>query len=90
MYIILMIVTERRKWIYQFENVNILIYVASLMAFNEPLFEDAATNSLIDCLALFEEHINSDNFQETANFILLLNKTDFFAQEFWKKMDVKN
>ena len=50
------------------------------MAYDEPMFEDAATNSLVDCLALFEENINSHNFEETK-FVLFFNKIDRFRKK---------
>ncbi|ETO20299.1 guanine nucleotide binding protein, partial [Reticulomyxa filosa] len=70
---------ERRKWIHFFDSVTAVLFVASLSAYNEATFEDEDLNAMEDSLQIFEEHVNSEWFQNTA-FILFLNKSDVFRQ----------
>jgi len=70
---------ERRKWIHFFDSVTAVLFVASLSSYNEATFEDEELNSMVDSLAIFDEHVNSEWFENTA-FILFLNKSDVFQQ----------
>ncbi|KAJ6230017.1 guanine nucleotide-binding protein g(o) subunit alpha [Anaeramoeba flamelloides] len=72
--------SERRKWIHQFDNVSIVIYVIALSEYNQKLFEDEEVNRLRESLLLFEKTINNDHFKKT-NCILLLNKMDLFEKK---------
>ncbi|ETO12496.1 trimeric G-protein alpha o subunit [Reticulomyxa filosa] len=71
--------SERKKWIHCFEYVQAVIFVASLAAYNEVMYEDEQCNSMIDSLDLFDEICNSQWLQNTA-MILFLNKQDEFAK----------
>jgi len=71
--------SERKKWIHCFEYVHAVIFVASLAAYNEVLFEDEECNAMHDSLNLFEEVSNSKWLEKTA-MILFLNKQDEFAR----------
>merc|ERR1712228_448516 len=79
---------ERKKWIHHFENVAAICYVASLSAFDEPLYEDMETNSLQDAIELFKETTNSDShwFKKSSLF-LILNKKDLFEQKISKNLE---
>ncbi|OQV22091.1 Guanine nucleotide-binding protein G(q) subunit alpha [Hypsibius exemplaris] len=79
--------SERRKWIHCFENVNAMIFVASLSDFDQELldktannYEDRTVNRMEESLALFNVVIQ-DRFLQTASIILLLNKTDIFQEK---------
>jgi len=71
--------SERKKWIHCFEHVTAVIFVASLAAFNEIMYEDEQCNSMVDSLELFNEICNLRWFLNTA-MILFLNKQDEFAR----------
>eukprot|EP00483_Globobulimina_turgida_P006558 UN06568 len=52
---------ERRKWIHHFENVSAIVYVISLSAYDELLYEDENVNSLRDAIELFGETMQQDS-----------------------------
>ena len=68
---------ERRKWIHCFDNVNAVVFVASLSEFDQMLFEDETKNRLDEALDLFGQIVNSKWFKNTS-VILFLNKKDLF------------
>jgi len=72
--------SERKKWIHCFEYVKAVIFVSSLSAYNEVLFEDENINAMHDSIALFGDICNSPWFAE-AHMILFLNKKDLFEEK---------
>jgi len=75
---------ERRKWIHCFENVNALVFVASLSEYDQTLFEDGETNRMEESLRVFESVCNSTWFEKTS-IVLFLNKVDLFKEKLAKK-----
>jgi len=74
--------SERRKWIGCFEDVTGLIYVVSLIAYNQVLYEDESTNRMKESMKLFKDTLTGEtgkNF-ENACVILFLNKDDLFTE----------
>ena len=71
---------ERRKWMHFFDGVTAVIFVAALSCYDELIFEDEDTNAMHEALSVFEEHVNSQVFINTA-FILFLNKNDVFMEK---------
>lgn len=76
---------ERRKWIHCFDNVNAVVFVASLSEFDQVLFEDETKNRLDEALELFAQISNSKWFQQTS-LILFLNKKDLFEKKLEEKV----
>jgi len=72
--------SERKKWIHCFENVTAVIFVASLSCYDEIMFEEEGTNSMVDSLVLFDGICNNVWFEKTA-MILFLNKKDLFLEK---------
>lgn len=72
--------SERRKWIHYFDEVEAVVFVASLSCYNEMMLEDRSSNCMVDALQLFEGTINNEHFLETQ-IILFLNKRDLFAKK---------
>jgi len=68
---------ERRKWIYCFDNVTAVIFVAAISEYDQVCFEDEHTNRIDEALKLFGEVANSEYFKDTS-IILFLNKRDKF------------
>ena len=60
-----------------FNEVDGVIYIASLSGYNLNLEEDPSENQMIECIKLFYTLTNSAFFAKTP-FILFLNKTDVF------------
>lgn len=69
--------SERRKWLKCFNEVTGLIFVASLTAYNQVLFEDESVNRLDESLMLFRKVFADDTFDD-ACVVLFLNKADLF------------
>ena len=77
---------ERRMWIHGFENIAAIIYVVSLSAFDEPLYEAEAQNSLQDAIELFGNTINGEShWVKTSSLFLIFNKRDLFEQKIINK-----
>lgn len=72
--------SERKKWLAAFENVSVLIFVASLGDFNQTLYEDDVTNRMHEAIELFEKVINNSFFLH-QRIILLLNKEDMLKEK---------
>ncbi|XP_063770521.1 guanine nucleotide-binding protein subunit alpha-15 [Pseudophryne corroboree] len=72
--------SERKKWIHCFENVNALIYLASLSEYDQQLEENRKENRMRESLALFRSVMELPWFKETP-IILFLNKTDLLAEK---------
>ncbi|CAG9538873.1 unnamed protein product [Cercopithifilaria johnstoni] len=79
--------SERKKWIHCFEDVNAVIFIAAISQYDQVLFEDENTNSMIESIRLFESICNSRWFINTA-IILFLNKKDLFAEKI-KRVSIK-
>ncbi|OBA28228.1 guanine nucleotide binding protein, alpha subunit, partial [Hanseniaspora valbyensis NRRL Y-1626] len=71
---------ERKKWIYCFSNVSILIFCVSLSDYDRPLREDSKVNALSESIELFDSIVNSKWFVNTQ-VMLFLNKIDVFLQK---------
>jgi len=71
--------SERKKWMHCFDSVTAVIFVASLSCYDEKMFEDQETNSMVDQLELFNKIVNDVTFEKTS-VILFLNKKDLYAE----------
>jgi hypothetical protein len=71
---------ERRKWIHCFDNVDAVVFVASLSEFDQNLYEDETKNRLDEALELFQQIVGSKWFLNTS-MILFLNKKDLFEKK---------
>jgi len=74
--------SERRKWIQCFDDVTGIIFVVSLIAYNQTLYEDETTNRMKESLALFKKTLGGkkgENFKD-ACVVLFLNKDDLFKK----------
>lgn len=78
---------ERRKWINHFDNVDALLFVASLSEYDQVLREDQSTKRLDESLNLFREMCKNPDFAE-HDMILLLNKKDLFMEKITRKNDL--
>ena len=65
--------SERKKWLSIFGDVNAVIYVMSLSAYDQVVFEDHTTNCYVETLNLFSDTVNVSAFDLT-DFIVFLNK----------------
>jgi len=72
-----------KKWIHCFENVTAVLFVASLSAYDQVLYEDEGGNRMVEAMELFDEVTNSEWFLDTS-IILFLNKRDLFKEKIQK------
>jgi len=72
--------SERRKWLHCFDNVDVILFVASLSCYDQNLREDINQNAMIETFLLFQEVTNSQYWQN-SDTILFLNKIDLFEQK---------
>ncbi|KAJ3423963.1 guanine nucleotide-binding protein g(o) subunit alpha [Anaeramoeba flamelloides] len=75
--------SERRKWIHQFDDVFLLIYVVAINEYNQYLYEDESTNRLQESLKVFNKISNNEYFRHT-NCVVLFNKMDLFTEKILK------
>jgi GTPase SAR1 family protein len=71
---------ERRKWLHQFENISALVFVVSLAAYDEPLYEDETMNSMHDSIELWKATVNNRVFDGRLIY-LIFNKIDVYRQK---------
>lgn len=72
--------SQRRKWIYCFENVKAVLFVVSLSGYDMTLLEDPRINRLVESLTLFSQIVNNRFFKDSS-FVLFLNKLDLFREK---------
>jgi len=78
--------SERKKWMYCFQDVTAVIFCVALSEYDLKLYEDDTTNRMHESLKLFKEICNTKWFASTS-MILFLNKKDIFAEKI-KKIDL--
>lgn len=71
-------IKKGKKWIFCFESVCAVLFVAALNAYYSVIFEDEGVNAMHESIQLFDELINSKWFRK-ADIILFLNKNDLFV-----------
>ncbi|XP_077294165.1 guanine nucleotide-binding protein G(o) subunit alpha-like [Arctopsyche grandis] len=72
--------SQRRKWIYCFDDVKAVLFVVSLSAYDMTLVEDPNVNRMHESLNLFSQIINNRFFKH-ASFVLFFNKLDLFRDK---------
>ncbi|KAG0051976.1 guanine nucleotide-binding protein subunit alpha [Gryganskiella cystojenkinii] len=70
----------RKYWAPYFDDVNAIIFVCALSAYDQPCEDDERQNRLSECLSLFNSIANHKLFEVTS-FILFLNKIDIFQRK---------
>lgn len=71
--------SERKKWRNIMQNIDILIYVISLTDYEEALYEDSSSNSMVVSKQVFESVINNESFKN-SEIILFFNKNELFKK----------
>lgn len=70
--------TERKKWLRCFSDIHAIIYVMSLAAYDQTLFEDHTQNCYREALDVFGKTMKHDALS-TIDVIVFLNKNDLFT-----------
>ena len=72
--------SERRKWIHYFEGVDIIMYLASLTDYDQPVEEQPDKNAMEESVQIFASLIKSQWFRKSP-VLLYLNKKDRFESK---------
>ncbi|KAI7823776.1 guanine nucleotide binding protein, alpha subunit [Gamsiella multidivaricata] len=70
----------RKYWAPYFDDVNAIIFMVALSAYDQPCEDDERLNRLEECMSLFNSIANHKLFEMTS-FLLFLNKIDIFQQK---------
>jgi len=71
--------SERKKWMTCFDDVRGLIFVVSLISYNQVLYEDEQTNRMVESLLLFRKTLGGTNFKDSC-IVVFFNKDDLFKE----------
>ncbi|KAJ3429271.1 g protein alpha i subunit [Anaeramoeba flamelloides] len=74
---------ERKKWLHQFEECVVLLYIVAINEYNQTLYEKEGVNRLQESLDLFKKISNMIFFRHT-NCVILFNKMDLFEEKIEK------
>ncbi|PAV88222.1 hypothetical protein WR25_13120 [Diploscapter pachys] len=80
--------SERRKWLFVFDNVDAIIFIVAVSEYDQVLKEDATTNRLYEAIELYRSIAASNYFIDTS-IILFLNKKDLLEAKVGK-VPIKN
>jgi len=72
--------SQRQFWAPYFDDVDAIIFMAAISAFDQKLEEDEDVNRMDDSIELFNKICNNELFTNTG-IILFLNKIDIFKQK---------
>ena len=72
--------SERRKWLHCFDDVQAVLFVASLSGYDMTLTEDGTTNRMEESINLFQA-ICVNKFFSSSSIVLFLNKFDLFIEK---------
>jgi GTPase SAR1 family protein len=79
---------ERKKWLAFFSDVNAVLYVIAMSAFDQVTFEDHTMSVLDDSFELFENTVVSAHFAKT-DWVVFLNKSDVFDEKVANGVDFR-
>ncbi|KAJ3013820.1 UNVERIFIED_CONTAM: hypothetical protein HDU68_000527 [Siphonaria sp. JEL0065] len=72
--------SERRKWAQFFDNVQAIIFIIAVSAYDQVCMEDEETNRLVESMNLFGSICNHPLFK-ALDMVLFLNKIDLFEEK---------
>ena len=72
--------SERRKWLHCFDDVKVVLFIASLSGYDMFLAEDGTTNRMEESLNLFQA-VCINKFFNNSTIIVFLNKFDLFTEK---------
>jgi hypothetical protein len=75
---------HRNHWLAYFDQVQSILFVASLSCYDQTMAEEEGVNRMVDSLVLFENMVNH-KLLEGKNFILFLNKKDIYEKKIKKR-----
>ncbi|KAJ6242452.1 guanine nucleotide-binding protein g(o) subunit alpha [Anaeramoeba flamelloides] len=80
--------SERRKWIHQFDDVTMILYVVAMSEYDQDLYEDETVNRMRESLELFKSTSKNEYFEKT-DCSILFNKYDIFQEKILKGISLK-
>eukprot|EP01083_Nonionella_stella_P288034 980375_1 len=72
--------SERRKWMRLFDNIFVVVYIMSLSAYDQHLYEDNTKNCWDETLELFSKTSHESVF-DTTDWVIFFNKVDIFEKK---------
>jgi GTPase SAR1 family protein len=72
--------SQRPKWLNQFSRCDVFIYIMALSQYDQTLFEDEKTNSLLESLDLWE-FLMQNEIMKNKPCVLFFNKKDIFEEK---------
>lgn len=77
---------ERRKWLHCSKDATLVLFVASISEFDQPLYEDSSSDRMKESLKVFADTIENPEFKHIP-VILFLNKMDLFREKISSGID---
>eukprot|EP01083_Nonionella_stella_P005145 14948_1 len=74
---------ERRKWMRLFDNISVVVYIMSLSAYDQCLYEDNTRKCWDETLELFGKTSHEAVF-DTTDWVVFFNKVDIFETKILK------
>lgn len=76
---------ERMKWAQFFDDVDVIVFVASIAEFDRVLVEDTSVNRMVESVRLFASLLGREHTQfQSTPFVLFLNKNDLLGPKLRK------
>ena len=72
--------SERKKWLHVMDNVDAVLFIASMSEYDQKLNEDSMKNRMQESVSLFDNICASPWFKKMP-MILFLNKKDLFEDK---------
>ncbi|KAJ6249076.1 g protein alpha i subunit [Anaeramoeba flamelloides] len=70
---------ERRKWIHQFENVDLLLFIVGVSEYAKNLYEDKNMNRMHESIKVWKDTLKTNHFKKIPTTIIF-NKIDIFKE----------
>ena len=77
--------SERKKWLHVMDNVDAVLFIASMSEYDQKLNEDSEKNRMHESVSLFETICASPWFKKMP-MILFLNKKDLFEDKIQRSL----
>jgi len=72
--------SERRKWVNLFHDIGVVMFVTSLNAYDQTVYEATGVKCYDESFDVFRQLVQNQAFQST-DFVVFLNKLDLFEEK---------
>ena len=77
--------SERKKWLHCLDNVNAILFMASMSDYDQKLNEESTKNRMQESISLFSDICSAPWF-ESISMILFMNKMDLFEDKIHRSL----